>query len=116
MRAIRRLVDKPPRGEVVLYVDEVDIHLYRRLRPDWMLSGKQKYVLTPGCNEKRYLAGALNPKTGKGNLGGRRSEEQLVVPPTPSQACHEDIPFGPVGSILFSITTAYMTAAKFNWR
>jgi len=30
-----------------------------------MLAGKQKFVLTPGCNEKRYLAGALNPKTGK---------------------------------------------------
>ena len=65
LRAIRRLVDNLPRGEVVLYVDEVDIHLNPKTGPDWMLSGKQKYVLTPGCNEKRYLAGALNPKTGK---------------------------------------------------
>jgi transposase len=65
LRAIRHLVDNLSRGEVVLYVDEVDIHLNPKIGPDWMLAGKQKYVLTPGCNEKRYLAGALNPKTGK---------------------------------------------------
>ena len=92
LRAIRRLVDNLPRGEVVLYVDEVDIHLNPKIGPDWTLSGKQKYVLTPGCNEKRYLAGALNPKTGKLTWVGRRSEEQPLVPRTPSQACHEDIP------------------------
>jgi transposase len=65
LREIRHLVDNLPRGEVVLYVDEVDIHLNPKIGPDWMLAGKQKYVLTPGCNDKRYLAGALNPKTGK---------------------------------------------------
>ncbi|MCA9187366.1 MAG: hypothetical protein KDA99_17180, partial [Planctomycetales bacterium] len=27
--------------------------------------GQQKEVLTPGQNEKQYLAGALNPKTGE---------------------------------------------------
>ena len=48
-----------------MYLDEVDIHLNPKIGPDWTLAGKQKYVRTPGCNEKRYLAGALNPKTGK---------------------------------------------------
>jgi transposase len=65
LRAIRRLTDNLAPGEVVLYVDEVDIHLNPKTGPDWMLAGKQKFVRTPGCNEKRYLAGALNPKTGK---------------------------------------------------
>lgn len=65
LRAIRRLIDNLAPGEVVLYLDEVDIHLNPKIGPDWTLAGKQKYVLTPGCNEKRYLAGALNPKTGK---------------------------------------------------
>ena len=48
-----------------MYLDEVDIHLNPKIGPEWTLAGKQKYVRTPGCNEKRYLAGALNPKTGK---------------------------------------------------
>jgi transposase len=65
LRAIHRLIDNLAPGEVVLYLDEVDIHLNPKLGPDWTLAGKQKYVRTPGCNEKRYLAGALNPKTGK---------------------------------------------------
>jgi transposase len=65
LQAIQRLIDNLPPGEVVLYLDEVDIHLNPKIGPDWTLVGKQSYVRTPGCNEKRYLAGALNPKTGK---------------------------------------------------
>jgi transposase len=65
LREIQRLIDNLATGEVVLYLDEVDIHLNPKIGPDWTLAGKQKYVRTPGCNEKRYLAGALNPKTGK---------------------------------------------------
>jgi transposase len=65
LRAIQRLVDNLAPGEVALYLDEVDIHLNPKIGPEWTLAGKQKYVRTPGCNEKRYLAGALDPKTGK---------------------------------------------------
>lgn len=64
LNQIRRLVDNLPRGEVVLYLDEVDIHLNPKIGDDWMLRGQQKEVLTPGKNVKRYLAGALNPHTG----------------------------------------------------
>ena len=63
LRAIQRLVDNLPADEVVLYADEVDIHLNPKIGPDWTKRGRQKMVLTPGCNEKRYLAGAWNPKT-----------------------------------------------------
>jgi transposase len=65
LREIQRLIDNLAPREVVLYVDEVDIHLNPKIGPDWTPAGKQKYVRTPGCDEKRYLAGALNPKTGK---------------------------------------------------
>jgi len=65
LRAIQRLIDNLAADEVVLYVDEVDIHLNPKIGPEWTLVGKQKYVETPGCNKKRYLAGALNPKTGE---------------------------------------------------
>jgi transposase len=63
LRAIQRLVANLPADEVVLYLDEVDIHLNPKIGPDWTKRGRQKKVLTPGCNEKRYLAGAWNPKT-----------------------------------------------------
>jgi hypothetical protein len=41
------------------------IHLNPKIGPDWMLCGTQKTVLTPGKNQKRYLAGALNARTGR---------------------------------------------------
>jgi transposase len=63
LRAIARLVENLPADEVVLYLDEVDIHLNPKIGPDWTRRGRQKTVLTPGCNQKRYLAGAWNPKT-----------------------------------------------------
>jgi transposase len=65
LRAIQRLIDELPKNEVVLYADEVDIHLNPKIGPDYMLPGTQKTVLTPGKNQKRYLAGALNAKTGR---------------------------------------------------
>src|SRR5271157_4989110 len=52
-------------GEVAVYEDEVDIHLNPKIGPDWMLTGQQKTVPTPGQNQKRYLAGALDARTGK---------------------------------------------------
>lgn len=65
IREIERLVSSLPDNEVVVYADEVDIHLNPKIGPDWMLRGMQKSVLTPGKNEKRYLAGALNARTGR---------------------------------------------------
>ena len=65
LREIRALIDTLPRNEVILYVDEVDIHLNPKIGPDWMLRGTQKHVLTPGKNQKRYLAGALDARTGR---------------------------------------------------
>jgi transposase len=65
LREIRALIDTLPQNEVILYVDEVDIHLNPKIGPDWMLRGTQKTVLTPGKNQKRYLAGALNARTGR---------------------------------------------------
>lgn len=62
---LRRLVSSMPANEVVVYADEVDVHLNPKIGADWMLCGTQKTVLTPGKNEKRYLAGALNARTGR---------------------------------------------------
>jgi putative transposase len=53
-----------PRRERAFYEDEVDIHLNPKIGLDWMVRGQQKQVRTPGKNEKRYLAGALDIRTG----------------------------------------------------
>jgi len=65
LNEIQRLIDDAPDDEVILYADEVDIHLNPKIGPDYMLRGTQKWVLTPGKNQKRYLAGALNVRTGR---------------------------------------------------
>jgi len=65
LRRIQRLTESLPKDEVVLYEDEVDIHLNPKIGPDWMLRAEQKVVVTPGINKKRYIAGALNAKTGE---------------------------------------------------
>lgn len=65
LRAIARRLATLPAGEEAFYEDEVDIHLNPRIGRDWMLPGTQKTVLTPGQNQKHYLAGALNTRTGQ---------------------------------------------------
>jgi transposase len=61
---LKALLSGLPPDEVVLYGDEVDIHLNPKIGWDWMVPGLQKQVVTPGQNEKRYLAGAVDAKTG----------------------------------------------------
>lgn len=65
LREIQRLVDELPPDEVAVYEDEVDIHLNPKIGPDWMVPGQQKHVVTPGRNEKRYMAGAQDVRTGE---------------------------------------------------
>jgi transposase len=60
---IRRLLAKLPRNEVAFYADEIDIHLNQKIGREWSLPGRQPVVVTPGKNEKRYVAGALNAQT-----------------------------------------------------
>jgi transposase len=62
---LRRLIATLPRREVAVYEDEVDIHLNPKIGLDWMGRGQQKEAMTPGQNEKRYLAGAQDVRTGQ---------------------------------------------------
>jgi len=64
LNQLQKLVATLPRRERIFYEDEVDIHLNPKIGLDWMVSGQQKEVETPGQNEKRYLAGALDVRTG----------------------------------------------------
>jgi transposase len=65
LNRIAGLIASLPRDEVAVYEDEVDIHLNPKIGLDWMGLGQQKEVMTPGKNEKRYLAGALDVRTGE---------------------------------------------------
>jgi transposase len=60
---LKRLAASDSAREPVYYSDEVDIDLNPKIGRDWMLSGQQRRVLTPGQNQKHYLAGALRVKS-----------------------------------------------------
>jgi putative transposase len=51
--------------EVMVFADELDIHLLPKVGAAWMRQGTQVEIMTPGTNEKHYLAGALHLATGK---------------------------------------------------
>lgn len=64
MKAITRALNKASEQAPVFYVDEVDVDFNPRIGNSWMKKGHQATIPTPGKNQKRYLAGALNTVTG----------------------------------------------------
>jgi transposase len=65
LHTLQNLVVQLPPDEVAVYEDEVDIHLNPKIGLDWMVRGQQKEAVTPGQNDKRYLAGAQDCRTGE---------------------------------------------------
>jgi transposase len=51
--------------EVMVLADELDLHLLPKVGCAWMPKGTQLAVMTPGQNQKPYLAGALEVSTGR---------------------------------------------------
>jgi hypothetical protein len=51
--------------EMMVFADELDMHLLPKVGAAWMPQGTQAEVMTPGKNEKHSLAGALHLATGK---------------------------------------------------
>ena len=79
-RQLQQLVSSLPADEALFYEDEVDIHLNPKIGPDWMNRGKQKLVITPGQNSKRYLAGAMDARTGLLSwVAGERKNSLLFI-------------------------------------
>jgi putative transposase len=81
LRKIRRLISSLPADETAVFQDEVDINLNPKIGACWMVRGEQAEVVTPGNNEKRYLAGSLHWRTGQLLLStpGRRRNADLFV-------------------------------------
>jgi putative transposase len=64
LRALRALLAQLPDDEVAVFEDEVDVNTNPKIGSMWMRRGVQAEVLTPGNNDKRYLAGSLSWRTG----------------------------------------------------
>src|SRR5215813_2002217 len=62
---IRFTIDHLRPDEALFWVDELDIQLLAKVGYQWMLKGTQLEIPTPGQNEKQYLAGALDWRTGE---------------------------------------------------
>jgi len=78
MAAIREALEQCSTDPPVFYEDEVDIHFNPKIGADWQVRGKQKRVVTPGQNEKYYLAGALHSGTGKVSYVGSSSKNSSL--------------------------------------
>ncbi len=77
---IRHLIEHLRPSEMLFFIDELDIHLLPKIGYEWMLRGTQTEVMTPGTNQKRYLAGALNFLSGKiTHVLGERKNRFLVI-------------------------------------
>jgi transposase len=61
---IRYAFEQLRAGAALFFADELDISLLPKVGSQWMPKGTQVEVMTPGTNEKRYLAGALDISTG----------------------------------------------------
>ena len=61
---IRLAFEQLRAGVALFFADELDISLLPKVGYQWMRKGEQVEVMTPGTNEKRYLAGALELTTG----------------------------------------------------
>ena len=51
--------------QAMLWADELDLHLLAKSGYQWREKGTQTEIVTPGKNEKRYLAGAWDMRTGR---------------------------------------------------
>jgi len=62
---IRFRVENLARRAALVFADELDIHLLPKVGYQWIPKGETFEVITPGQNQKRYLAGALDHLTGR---------------------------------------------------
>jgi len=62
---IRAVIEQLQASDAFFWVDELDIHLLAKVGYQWMPEGTQTEIPTPGQNEKRFLAAALDYRTGQ---------------------------------------------------
>ena len=62
---IRFCIENLARRAALVFADELDIHLLPKVGYQWMAKGEVVEIVTPGQNQKRYLAGALDHLSGR---------------------------------------------------
>jgi transposase len=62
---IRGVFEQLGPRQALLFADELDLHLLPKVGAQWMPRATQVEVMTPGRNEQRHLAGALDLRTGR---------------------------------------------------
>jgi putative transposase len=87
---IRFLFEQLKPHEAMVFADELDIHLLPKVGCAWMPKGTQLEVMTPGQNQKHYLAGALDLSTGTVHhcLGPRKTNALFRDLLTQLEACY----------------------------
>ena len=80
LEKIRAVLRDLPEDETAVFTDEVDVNLNPKIGCMWMPRGEQAEVVTPGDNEKNYLAGSLHWRTGLliTTVGPQRNAELFV--------------------------------------
>ena len=75
LRQLQDLLRRLPPDEAAVFEDEVDVNTNPKIGCAWMRRGEQAEVVTPGTNQKKYIAGSLNWRTGKliATAGGNRN-------------------------------------------
>jgi putative transposase len=79
---LRAYQEQARRGEIVLlFEDEIDLHLLPGISGCWTKRGSQRKVATPGQNQKRYGFGAVNMVTGGLNrlIGARKNSDNFCL-------------------------------------
>lgn len=65
LACIRFCLENLARRAALVFADELDIHLLPKVGYQWMPKGETVDIVTPGVNQKRYLAAALDHLTGR---------------------------------------------------
>ena len=80
LKKLKKLIKKASPKSEVFFVDEVDIDLNPKIGFTYIKQGVQPLVLTPGKNIKRYVAAALNARTGSTIFtDGQRKNSLLFI-------------------------------------
>jgi len=72
---IRFCVENLGSRAALVFADELDIHLLPKVGYQWMPKGEVVEIVTPGQDQRRYLAGALDHLTGRviARMGERKT-------------------------------------------
>jgi hypothetical protein len=75
---LRHTVEILGKEAILLVADALDSHLRPKVGYEWRPKGEVRELVTPGQNRKRYLAGALDPQTGRiSQVTGERQTNAL---------------------------------------